>query len=185
MEHDSQQTQSTLRRDRGDEKAAFIHKCNKMHLFTHSQLINWALYYHPAEHPTTPTYEIHTLFASSRRILSCCACDGSSPILVCRVASHVVLFTIPLLAAGTARFPVTLVAEVITVVAGVKEGDATGREPGDARPAEATAGARAHGGAARWRLVIASLDHLTHLEDHHNLGEGRLLSSGLGHHAIA
>ena len=69
------------------------------------------------------------------------ACDGSGPIHVCRVACHVELFAIPLLAAGTARLTVALVAEVVAVAAGVKEGDAGGREEGDTRPAETTAGA--------------------------------------------
>ena len=108
------------------------------------------------------------------------ACDGSCPILVCRVACHVVLFTVPLLTIGTARLTVALVAELVAVVAWVEEGDARWWDKGYSRPTEATASASAHGSAAWWRLIVASLGHFTHLEDHHNLGERRLISSGRG-----
>ena len=57
-------------------------------------------------------------------MLSRNAVHGSSPILVCRAACHVVPFAIPLLAVGAARLPEALVAELVTVVAGIKEGDA-------------------------------------------------------------
>ena len=73
------------------------------------------------------------------------ACDGSSPILVCRVACHAELFAIPLLTAGlgegTARLAEALVAEVVAVVARVKEGGATWLEEGDPRPNNATTSA--------------------------------------------
>ena len=61
------------------------------------------------------------------------ACDGSSPILVCRVACHAELFAIPLLDFGTARLSPALVAELVAVVAGVKEGGASGIHTSDKR----------------------------------------------------
>ena len=83
---------------------------------------------------------MHTLFAF-RRMSSRNACDGSSPIPVCRVACHAELFAIPLLTAGTARLAEALVAEVVAVVARVKEGGATWLEEGDPRPNNATTSA--------------------------------------------
>ena len=58
------------------------------------------------------------------------ACDGSSPILVCRVACHAELFAVLLLAVGAGRLP-ALVAELVAVVAGVKEGGASGIHTSD------------------------------------------------------
>ena len=103
-------------------------------------------------------------------MLSWNACDGSSPIPVCRATCHVVLFSIPLLAVGAARLPVALVAEVVAVAAGVKEGDAGGWNKGDARPAKASASTGAHSCYTWWRLAgWARLGNPTHPEDHYNL----------------
>ena len=77
-------------------------------------------------------------------MLSRNACDGSGSIIVCRAACHVALFAFPQLAAGAARLPVALVAEVVAVAAGVKEGDAGPRDEGDTRPAKASASTGAH-----------------------------------------
>ena len=109
-------------------------------------------------------------------------CDGSGSIIVCRAACHVALFAIPQLAAGATRLPVALVAEVIAVAAGVKEGDAGLRDEGDTSPAKASTSAGAHCCYA-WRRLVGwtRLGDPTHPEDHHNLwGKGwKLLRSGV------
>ena len=103
-------------------------------------------------------------------MLSRNACDESSPILVCRAACHVALFAIPQLAAGAARLPIALVAEVVAVAAGVKEGDAGPWDDGETSPAKASTSAGAHCSYA-WRRLAwwARLGDPTHPEDHQNL----------------
>ena len=117
-------------------------------------------------------------------MLSRNTCDGSGSIIVCCAACHVALFAIPQLAAGAARLPVALVAEVIAVAAGVKEGDAGPRDDRETSPAKASTSAGAHCSYA-WRRLAwwARLSDPTHPEDHQNLGGRDGISSDLGHNA--